>query len=130
MDRHGYFSLGTNADYGASVIRKARKVIVEVNRYMPRTFGECSVHISEIDHIIEHDQPLVEAIPKAPTEVDRKIAQQIIERINDGDTLQIGVGGVPNAVLSGLKQHKDLGLHSELLSPTMVHLLQPGNSND
>ncbi|WP_228198078.1 hypothetical protein [Marinobacter nauticus] len=100
MDRHGYFSLVTNADYGASVIRKARKVIVEVNRYMPRTFGECSVHISEIDHIVEHDQPLVEAIPKAPTEVDRKIAQQIIERIGDGDTLQIGVGGVPNAVLS------------------------------
>lgn len=129
MDRHGYFSLGTNADYGASVIRKARKVIVEVNRYMPRTFGECSVHISEIDHIVEHDQPLVEAIPKAPTEVDRKIAQQIIERIEDGDTLQIGVGGVPNAVLSGLKQHKDLGLHSELFSPAMVPLIQAGILN-
>ena len=96
---------------------------------MPRTFGECSVHISEIDHIIEHDQPLVEAIPKAPTEVDRKIAQQIIERINDGDTLQIGVGGVPNAVLSGLKQHKDLGLHSELFSPAMVPLIQAGILN-
>ena len=129
MDRHGYFSLGTNADYGASVIRKARKVIVEVNRHMPRTFGECSVHITEVDHIVEHDQPLIEATPNAPSDVDLRIADQIIERIGDGDTLQIGVGGVPNAVLGGLSNHKNLGLHSELFSPAMVPLIQSGVMN-
>jgi itaconate CoA-transferase len=129
MDRHGYFSLGTNADYGASVIRKAKKVIVEVNRYMPRTFGECSVHISEVDHIVEHDQPLIEATPNPPTDVDLKIAEQIVQRIDDGDTLQIGVGGVPNAVLAGLSNHRNLGLHSELFSPAMVPLIQSGVMN-
>lgn len=129
MDRHGYFSLGTNADYGASVIRKARKVIVEVNRYMPRTFGECSVHITEVDHIVEHDQPLIEAMPNPPTEVDSKIAEQIVQRIHDGDTLQIGVGGVPNAVLASLMNHKDLGLHSELFSPGIIPLIQAGVMN-
>lgn len=129
MDRHGYFSLGTNADYGASVIRKAKKVIVEVNRYMPRTFGECSVHISEIDYLVEHDQPLIEATPNPPTPVDMTIAGQIVQRINDGDTLQIGVGGVPNAVLAGLANHKNLGLHSELFSPAMMPLIQSGVMN-
>lgn len=129
MDRHGYFSLGTNADYGASVIRKARKVVVEVNRQMPRTFGECSVHISEIDHIVEHDHPLVEATPNPPTDVDLRIADRIVERIDDGDTLQIGVGGVPNAVLAKLANHRDLGLHSELFSPAMMPLIQSGVMN-
>jgi len=129
MDRHGYFSLGTNADYGASVIRKARKVIVEVNRYMPRTFGECSVHISEVDLIVEHDEPLIEATPSSPTDVDLRIAGQIVHQIHDGDTLQIGVGGVPNAVLAGLTNHKDLGLHSELFSPAMMPLIQSGAIN-
>lgn len=129
MDRHGYFSLGTNADYGASVIRKAKKVVVEVNRYMPRTFGECSVHISEVDWIVEHDQPLIEATPSPPTEQDLMIARQIVERINDGDTLQIGVGGVPNAVLANLMDHRDLGLHSELFSPAMMPLIQSGAMN-
>lgn len=129
MDRHGYFSLGTNADYGASVIRKAKKVIVEVNRHMPRTFGECSVHISEVDQIVEHDQPLIEATPNPPTDVDLKIAEQIVQRIDDGDTLQIGVGGVPNAVLAGLSNHRNLGLHSELFSPAMVPLIQSGVIN-
>lgn len=124
MDKHGYFSLGTNADYGASVIRKAKNVIAEVNQHMPRTFGECSVHISEIDWLIENDEPLAEAHPGEATETDRTIARTIAERIDDGDTLQMGVGGVPNSVLELLRHHKDLGLHSELFSPPMAELIK------
>lgn len=129
MDRHGYFSLGTNADYGASVIRKASKVVVEVNRFMPRTFGECSVHISEVDAVVEFDAALAEVHPTPVGEVDWAIARQVAERIHDGDTLQMGVGGVPNAVLALLSGHRNLGLHSELFSPAMAELIRTGVIN-
>lgn len=129
MDKHGYFSLGTNADYGASVIRKANKVVVEVNENMPRTFGECSVHITEVDAVVEHHTPLTEIPPHPPSATDIKIAHLIADRINNGDTLQMGVGGVPSAVLSLLKNHKDLGLHSELFCPAVVELIQSGVIN-
>lgn len=129
MDRHGYVSLGTNADYGATVVRKAKKVIAEVNPQMPRTFGECSVHISEIDALIEADNPLSEVPSAEASEVDLAIARQVAERIHDGDTLQMGVGGVPDAVLGMLENHKNLGLHSELFSPSMANLIQQGVIN-
>ena len=126
MDRHGYFSLGTNADYGASVIRKAKRVVVEVNPNMPRTFGECTIHISEIDALVEHKEDLAETLFSEPCATDKIIASQIAEYIHDEDTLQMGVGGVPNAVLGMLDNHRDLGLHSELFSPAMVRLIQKG----
>lgn len=129
MDKHGYFSLGTNADYGASVIRKAHHVVVEVNENMPRTFGECSVHISEVDAVVEYSTPLTEIPSHAPSETDTAIAGLIAARINDGDTLQMGVGGVPSAVLGLLKNHQNLGLHSELFCPAMVELIQSGVIN-
>ena len=129
MDKHGYFSLGTNADYGASVIRKARKVIVEVNPSMPRTFGECSVHISEVDALIESDRALSEVTEPEPSETDQLIARQVAEYIQDGDTLQMGVGGVPAAVARLLGSHKNLGLHSELFSPAIAALIQKGVIN-
>jgi itaconate CoA-transferase len=126
MDKHGYFSLGTNADYGASVIRKARRVVVEVNSNMPKTFGECTIHISEIDALVEHDEALCETQLSEPGPIDKIIASQIAEHIHDEDTLQMGVGGVPNAVLGMLDSHRNLGLHSELFSPAMVRLIQWG----
>lgn len=126
MDKHGYFSLGTNADYGASVIRKAKKVIVEVNEHMPRTFGECTVHISEIDALIENNQPLMESHAPFISDIDITISKQIVEFIDDNDTLQMGIGGVPNSVLSLLSGHKNLGLHSELFSPAVAKLIQQG----
>lgn len=129
MDKHGYFSLGTNADYGASVIRKAHKVVLEVNENMPRTFGECSVHISEVSAIVENTTPLIDIPDKPSTEIDKCIAQHIVAKIEDGDTLQMGVGGVPNAVLNNLRHHRDLGLHSELFSPAMVALIKAGVIN-
>ena len=130
MDKAGYFSLGTNPDYGATVVRKAKRIIVEVNENMPRTFGECLLHISDVDMIVENSPPLME-IPRGGTGgiEDEKIGHYIAERIPDGATLQMGVGAVPNSVMGQLHSHKDLGLHSELFSPPMVDLIKRGVLN-
>jgi len=126
MDKAGYFSLGTNPDYGATVARKAKRIIVEVNENMPRTFGECLLHISDVDMVIEHHAPLMETIIGGGSPEDDVIGQLIAERIPDGATLQMGIGSVPNSVMSQLHSHKDLGLHSELFSPPMVDLIKRG----
>lgn len=129
MDRAGYFSLGTSPDYGATVVRNCKRLIVEVNRNMPRTFGECLLHVSEVDAVVEHTSPLMEAHSKDASVEDEKIAAFIAEQIPDGATLQMGIGGVPNSVMSFLSNHKDLGLHSELFSPAMVDLIKKGVLN-
>jgi len=126
LDRAGYFSLGTNADYGATMIRKAKRVIVEVNKHMPRTFGENLLHISQVDTVIEHDAPLMEVHDVVAKPEDEKIAGYVAEDIPDRATIQMGVGGVPARVLNALSDRKDLGLHSELLSPPMIELIRKG----
>ena len=126
MDRSGHFSLGTNPDYAAELVRKAGRVIVEVNRHMPRTFGENLLHISQVDAVIEHDAPLMELPSHAPGPEDLVIGKSIAALIPDEATLQMGVGGVPEAVLAELRGHKRLGLHSELLSPPMIDLMRRG----
>lgn len=129
MDKSGYFSLGTNADYGATVVRKAKRVIVEVNKHMPRTFGECLLHVSNVDAIVEHDHPLQELPESVADPEDDVIARAIAERIPDGATLQMGVGSIPNIVMGDLKGHKDLGLHTELFTPPMAQLIRSGVIN-
>ncbi len=126
MDRSGHFSLGTNADYGADVVRSAKRVIVEVNPNMPRSFGETLVHVSQVEMIVEHTAPLMElpAHPVGPE--DTTIAHRIVDQIPNCATLQFGVGGVPSAVMGALGSHRDLGLHSELLSPPMINLIRAG----
>lgn len=126
MDRSGHFSLGTNADYGALLVRKAARVIVEVNPHMPRTFGECLLHVSQVDMITEHAAPLMELPGVTPGKEDHAIARRIAAEIPDRATIQMGVGGVPLAVMAQLEGHRDLGLHSELFSPPMVGLIQKG----
>jgi itaconate CoA-transferase len=129
MDNAGCFSLGTNADYGATVVRHAKKVIVEVNANMPRTFGECLVHVDDVDFIIENDAPLMEGILGPPGDLDIAIARQIAEQVPDGATLQMGIGAIPGIVLSELSNHNDLGLHTELFSTPMVPLIKSGVIN-
>ena len=124
-DRAGYFSLGTNADYVASLIGKV-PFFLEVNARMPRTFGLNQIHASQLLGYCETDRPLVEVPPAAPDERDRRIAAYIVERIPDGATLQVGIGGVPNAVLEGLGGHRDLGIHTELLADGIVDLVEAG----
>ncbi len=126
LDRHGYFSVGTGHDYASEMIHSASRVIVEVNRNMPRTFGDGFLHVDDVAAAIEYDSQLPEFPSKMPSSVDRTIARQIIELIPDRATVQFGLGSVPDAVCELLTNHHDLGLHSELISPGVGRLLQSG----
>jgi itaconate CoA-transferase len=105
MDKAGFFSCGTNGDYTIPTARIAKKLIVEVNPNMPRVFGDSSVHISEVDAIVENESPLFAVSPRETTELDETISKYIVEMVPDGATLQIGIGGVPNAVCGALTNH-------------------------
>ncbi len=124
-DRHGYFSLGTNADYVASFIGHW-PVVLEANEQMPRTFGRNSVHISQVLAWSRTDRPLPEVPPIQPDRLDHAIASLIAERIPDRATLQIGIGSIPNAVLAALGDHRDLGIHTELISDGVIDLIESG----
>jgi acyl-CoA hydrolase len=125
MDRHGYFSLGTNCDYSAPFIGRT-PFFLEVNARMPRTFGRNQVHVSQVVGWTEVDRPLVEIEPVGSGEVDRAIAAHVAERVPDGATLQVGIGGIPNALLEQLRGHRDLGIHTELLSDGLIDLVDRG----
>lgn len=126
MDENGYFSLGTNCDYTATLMKSAEKIILEVNENMPRTYGLNQVHISEIDYIIENHQPLPEArIPKI-TEKDRIIGKYIADMIKDGDSIQIGFGAIPNAVMDSLVNHENLSIFTEMFPDKLVDLYESG----
>ena len=122
----GYCSFGISADLAVSATECARKVIAQVNRSMPFSYGDALIHISRIDAAVEVDDPLVEVPTAIPTETDRAIGRHIAEMIPDGATLQIGVGGIPNAVLAALKDHRHLGLHTEALTDGVLPLLESG----
>ena len=122
----GYCSYGISADLAVSATECARKVIVQVNKSMPFSYGDALIHVSKIDAAVEVDDPLVEVPTAAPTEIDKAIGRHIAEMIPDGATLQIGVGGIPNAVLAALKDHQHLGLHTEALTDGVLPLLESG----
>jgi acyl-CoA hydrolase len=124
-DRHGYFSLGTNADYVAPFLGRW-PVFLEANEQMPRTFGHNSIHISQVLGWTQCDRPLIEVPPAEPDRFDHAIAELIAERIPDRATIQAGIGSIPNAVLSALSGHKDLGVHTELLSDGFIDLVESG----
>ncbi|MAE09192.1 MAG: 4-hydroxybutyrate--acetyl-CoA CoA transferase [Bacteroidetes bacterium] len=126
MDKSGYFSLGTGNDYGSTVARACKHLIVEVNENMPRVFGGSQIHVSEVESIVENNLPLVEMVPRPPKPEDEKIGEQIAKMIPDRAVIQMGIGGVPDAVCRYLQHHKDLGIHSELLSPGMATLIKQG----
>src|ERR687893_2461448 len=127
-DRHGYFSLGTHADYVAALIGQA-PFFVEANHRMPRTFGENQVHLSQVVGWCEADYPLTELPHRPARGIDRQIAEFVAERIPDGATLQAGIGAIPDEVLGLLGDHKDLGVNSELLSDGFVDLIDKGVIN-
>lgn len=124
-DRHGYVSLGTNADYVAPFIGQV-PFFVEANAAMPRTTGRNSLHLTQLAGWCEADRPLVEVPPAVPDDVDLRIAAQVAERIPDGACIQSGIGGIPNGVLAALHDHRDLGIHTELLSDGMIDLVERG----
>ena len=126
MDKGGFFSCGTNGDYTIPTARVARNLIVEVNPKMPRAFGDSCVHISQVAAIVENECPLFSAPSRASTTLDRAISNFIVEMVPDRATLQIGIGGVPNAACEALVNHKDLGIHTELMMPSLVALIRSG----
>ncbi len=126
MDKHGYFSLGTSCDYSSTLARQCKMTMVEVNENMPRVFGENLIHVSEIDWIVENHKPLIELEERALTEKDLLIGSKITEMVPDGACLQFGIGGIPNAVAKSLTNHRELGIHTEMLSTSIVDLYEAG----
>ena len=129
MDASGHFSLGTNNDYASTLIRHCDRAIVEVNRNMPRVFGDSLVHVSEVDAIVENHVPLPEVPYREPDEDSLKIGKFIADEIPDGATLQLGIGNLPNAVAHYLQDRNDLGIHSELFSHAFADLVRSGAAN-
>ena len=125
-DKHGYCSLGVSVDITNAAIETAKHVIAQVNQHMPRVHGDGIIHVSCIDALVECVDPIYEVIPSAPSVTDSKIGSFIAELVEDGATLQTGIGAVPDAVLKALRGHKDLGMHTEMFSDGVMELVQCG----
>jgi len=125
-DDHGYCSFGISVDYTKPAAECADTVIALVNPQMPRTLGDSFIHVSELDYIVEMDVPLIELQPPVITKVEQAIGKNCASLILDGDTLQLGIGAIPDAVLQFLKDKKDLGIHSEMVSDGVVELVEAG----
>lgn len=125
-DRHGYCSLGVSVDYAQAAVATAGLVIAQVNKHMPRTLGDSFVHVDDIDCIVEYNEPLPELPGAKIGPVEEAIGRHCAELIRDGDTLQLGIGAIPDAVLLFLQDKKDLGIHSEMISDGVVSLIEKG----
>ncbi|KYZ76780.1 4-hydroxybutyrate CoA-transferase [Anaerosporomusa subterranea] len=126
MDKHGWFSFGVSASVARAQMSRAKKIFLEVNSFMPRTHGSQIVHISEVDAVFENNRPLFE-LPDGPlTEQDKMIGNYIADLIPNGATIQLGIGGMPNAVAQALRVKRDLGIHSEMFTEGMVDLIEAG----
>ncbi|MBD5231403.1 MAG: acetyl-CoA hydrolase/transferase family protein [Bacteroidales bacterium] len=125
-NEEGYMSFGVSGDVACSAVECAKILIAQVNPNMPFSYGDPVVHMSRINAAVEVDEPLVEVPTPAPNEKEIKIGGYIAELIPDGATLQIGVGGIPNAVIAALSNHKHLGLHTEAMTDGVLPLLEKG----
>lgn len=125
-DRHGYCTVGVSADLVVSAIRNACHVVAEINPRMPRTLGDTAVHVSRLHATVEIDRPVPELTPPVTTDVTAAIGRNVAALIGDGDCLQIGIGGIPDAVLAELGDRRHLGVHTEMLTDGVVALYQKG----
>jgi len=128
-DAHGFCSFGVGVDATLTAARCAKFVIAQVNDQMPRTFGDCFIHIKDLDAVIEVSRPLCELKPITITEVHHAIGRHVAGLIEDGATLQLGIGGIPDAVLVELTHHKDLGIQTEMLADSVIPLIEAGVLN-
>ena len=126
MDKAGYFSFGTANDFTTTAARRAKKLIVEVNRNMPRVFGESLLHISEVDVVVENHRPLAEMVIGPVGPEDEIIGRTISEMVPDGACLQLGWGALPSSAAKYLADHRDLGVHTEVFVPAFVDLIHKG----
>ena len=128
-DSHGFCSFGVGIDTTLTAAKKARYVIAQVNTHMPRTYGDSFIHVSDIDAFVEDSRPLCELPKEEITDLHLAIARNVASLIDDGSTIQTGIGGIPDAVLLYLKDRKDLGVHTELLSDNIIPLIESGVVN-
>lgn len=126
MDEHGYFSLSLGADYTMAALKKARVVVLEVNPNVPFANGNCHMHISQVTALVESDEPVMEVgLPKIGP-VQEAIGKYVADMIDDGSTLQIGYGGIPDAVVMQLTAKHDLGIHTEMIGDGILTLIESG----
>lgn len=125
-DKHGFCSLGVSVDITLPAIQTAKMVIAQINPNVPRTHGDGIIHVSDIHSAIETNEPIHNAHSTTPTKVEEQIGKHVAELIEDGATLQMGIGGIPNVVLSNLMNHKRLGIHTEMFSDGILPLVEKG----
>jgi acyl-CoA hydrolase len=125
-DRHGYCSLGVSIDIVRAAVDSAKVVVAEVNARMPRTHGDAFVSRERITHCVHVDHPIPELVPEPMSDAERAIGRNVASLVRDGDTLQTGIGGIPNAVLAALTSHRDLGVHTEMFADGVVDLVERG----
>ncbi len=129
-DDHGYLSLGISVDIVKAAVESASVVIVQVNSNMPRVHGETFLHAENVDYIIPFEEPLLEFEQNTPSDIVQRVGKYVARIIQDGDTLQVGYGSLPNAALCNLFEKKDLGVHTELLSDGIIELMKRGVVNN
>jgi len=125
-DKHGYCSLGISIDVTIAAIETAKLVVAQINPKVPRSHGDGIIHIDNIDAAIHVDEPIYSHEPVAPSAIEEQIGQNIAELVEDGATLQMGIGAIPNAVLNNLTNHKGLGVHTEMFSDGILPLVEKG----
>lgn len=128
-DQNGFVSLGLSDTYETQILHRAKKVVLEINPSMPITFGSTIVHKSVVDHFVDSNFKLPVITPEIGDSVDEQIALYVCELIDDGSTLQLGIGGIPNSVAKFLRTKKDLGIHTEMINDAMVDLIECGAVN-
>jgi 4-hydroxybutyrate CoA-transferase len=125
-DKHGYCTVGVAADVVVAAMRNAKHVVAEINSNMPRTWGDTLIHVSDLHAAVAVDTPIPELAVEPIDEVSRQIGERVAALVRDGDCLQLGIGAIPNAVLSALHGHRRLGVHTEMLSDGIVDLVEAG----
>ena len=125
-DRHGFMSLGISVDIVRAAVDRAKHVVCQVNAEMPRTHGNSFLHVKDVDFLIPHDEPLLEYEIEVPDEIAHQIGRYVSRLVEDGATIQVGYGRIPNAILANLRGKKHLGVHTELLSDGIVELMKEG----
>lgn len=128
-DAHGFCSFGVGVDTTLGAARCAKFVVAQVNHQMPRTFGDSFIHVNDLDAVVEVSRPLCELEPVEITDVHHAIGRHVAGLIDDGATLQLGIGAIPDAVLLELTGHKNLGIHTEMVSDSSIQLIETGVIN-
>ncbi len=125
-DKHGYMSLGVSVDITKAAVESAKLVMAQVNENMPRVHGDGFIHVENVDFIMVHKEPLLEYGTKVPDDIARRVGKYVARIVQNGDTIQVGYGSIPNAILANLRDKKHLGVHTELLTDGIVQLMQEG----